>query len=52
MNIPVLHYDFENYVAGSNTIVNKGSLGTAFNATLNGNSSIISNDCAKQKLQG
>ena len=46
MSALVLHYNFENYVAGSNTIVNKGSLGTAFNATMNGNSSIISHDCA------
>ena len=42
----MLHYNFENNVQGSNIIVNKGSLGTAFNATMNGNSSIISHDCA------
>ena len=42
----VIHYNFENYVAGSNTIVNKGSLVTAYNATMNGNSSVISHDCA------
>ena len=28
MSIPVLHYNFENYTAGSNIIFNKGLLGT------------------------
>ena len=46
MNIPVLHYNFENYVAGSNTIVNKGSLGTAYDATIGGNASVINTDHA------
>ena len=46
MSALVLHYNFKNYVSGSNTIVNKGSLGTAYNATMNGNSSVISHDCA------
>ena len=45
-SVPIFHFDFENYTTGSNTIVNKGSKGTAFNATIGGNSSVISNDYA------
>jgi hypothetical protein len=39
----VLHYNFENYVAGSNTIVNKGSTGSAYNATIGGNLNVTGN---------
>lgn len=42
----MLHYDFENYTAGSNTVVNKGSTGSAFNATIGGTSSITNTDYA------
>ena len=42
----VLHYNFENYVQGSNIIVNKGTLGSAFNATIGGNLSVINTDHA------
>jgi hypothetical protein len=43
---PIIQFDFENYTAGSNTIVNKGFKGTTFDATIGGNSSIISRDYA------
>ena len=42
----VLHYNFENYVAGSNTIVYKGTTGSAYNATIGGNASVINTDHA------
>ena len=44
MPTPILQYDFENYTAGSTTVVNKGSLGTGYNATLYGTSAVISSD--------
>ena len=42
MPTPILQYDFENYTAGSTTVVNKGSLGTGYNATLYGTASVTS----------
>ena len=42
----VLNYNFKNYVAGSNTIVNKGTLGSAYNVTIGGNLSVINTDHA------
>jgi len=46
MTTLTLHYNFENYVPGSNTIVNKGSTGSAYNATIGGNASVINTDHA------
>ena len=46
MSTPWITYDFENYTAGSNIVVNKGNMGTTFNATIAETSSIISTDYA------